>query len=56
MKHLLLLSLSLIACVATSCRTVTPMDPMTMKQSQDCLPGHFTSNMTCCAGRVEGTK
>ena len=36
----LLLLLPLLVCVLTgaSCRTMTPLDPMTMKPSEKCLP------------------
>lgn len=41
MKSLQLLTLLSLAFIASSCRTVTPLDPMTMKQSTRCLPGNF---------------
>jgi len=40
MKKLLLLPLVALAFVASSCRTMAPIDPMTMKPSDRCLPGH----------------
>ena len=41
MKSLLLIpSLGLVLLTA-SCRTMTPLDPMTMKPSAHCLPEHF---------------
>lgn len=39
MKKLLLLPLVALVFVANSCRTATPLDPMTMKPSDRCLPG-----------------
>jgi hypothetical protein len=38
MKILLLIPILGLALFASSCRTVTPLDPMTMKQSERCLP------------------
>jgi hypothetical protein len=39
-----------LAFFASSCRTVTPIDPMTMKQSCKCLPGQFKQDGSCfCA-------
>lgn len=38
MKKTLLLPLVAIAFLASSCRTATPIDPMTMKPSTRCLP------------------
>ncbi len=48
MKLLLLFPLLGLAMLASSCRTVTPMDPMTMKQSCKCLPENFRPNGACC--------
>jgi len=39
MKKLLLIPLLGIATLASSCRTVAPLDPMTMKPSERCTPG-----------------
>jgi hypothetical protein len=39
MKKLLLLPLVALVFVANSCRTAAPVDPMTMKPSDRCLPG-----------------
>ena len=39
MKKLLMLPLVALAFVASSCRTMAPLDPMTMKPSDRCLPG-----------------
>lgn len=39
MKKLLLIPILGLAFVASSCRTATPIDPMTMKPSTRCLPG-----------------
>lgn len=50
MKILLFTLISGIALFAVSCRTVTPLDPMTMKPSDRCLPGNFPP------GEVHGTK
>jgi hypothetical protein len=50
MKILLLIPVIGIALFASSCRTVTPLDPMTMQPSQRCLPGGEQP------GTVEGTK
>lgn len=40
MKKLLLIPLLGLACLASSCRTFAPLDPMTMKPSERCTPGH----------------
>jgi|GEM_PF-2091377 len=40
MKKLLFLSL-LAALLCPSCRTMTPLDPMTMEPCSRCLPGHY---------------
>jgi hypothetical protein len=39
MKKLLFLSLLGLAFASVSCRTVAPLDPMTMQPSDRCLPG-----------------
>ncbi len=39
MKKLLLLPIVAFVFVASSCRTMAPLDPMTMKPSDRCLPG-----------------
>lgn len=39
-----------LALFANSCRTVTPIDPMTMKQSERCLPENMQP------GTIDGTK
>lgn len=41
MKSLLLLPILALAIFASSCRTVPPLDPMTMRPSCKCLPGHY---------------
>ena len=41
MKSLLLIPVLGLALFAASCRTMTPLDPMTMKPSAHCLPEHF---------------
>ncbi len=58
MKSLLLLPLLGLALFSASCRTVAPLDPMTMKPSCKCLPGNFRPDGSCCCatGTVEGTK
>ncbi|MEY3895719.1 MAG: hypothetical protein RLZZ214_1239 [Verrucomicrobiota bacterium] len=56
MKSLLLLPILALAFFASSCRTVTPLDPMTMKQSCKCLPENFRPDGSCCGGTVSGTK
>jgi hypothetical protein len=56
MKYLLLLPLLGLAFSAISCRTVMPLDPMTMKQSCRCLPENFRPNGSCCHSVVIGTK
>ena len=48
MKSLLLFPFLCLATLATSCRTVTPIDPMTMKQSCRCLPENFRPDGACC--------
>jgi len=40
MKSLLLIPVLGLALFAASCRTTTPLDPMTMKPSAHCLPAH----------------
>lgn len=42
MKITLLIPVLALALFATSCRTSTPIDPMTMKPSERCLPGNLT--------------
>jgi hypothetical protein len=56
MKILILLPILATAFFASSCRTITPLDPMTMKQSCKCLPGHFKQDGSCCGHGVSGTK
>ena len=50
MKKLLFIPILGLALFASSCRTVTPLDPMTMKQSERCLPDGTSG------GHVYGTK
>jgi hypothetical protein len=50
MKPLLFIPIIGLALFASSCRTVTPLDPMTMKQSERCLPDGTSG------GHVSGTK
>jgi hypothetical protein len=38
MKSLLLIPVLALGLLAGSCRTMTPLDPMTMKPSDRCLP------------------
>jgi hypothetical protein len=45
----ILLFVPVLALLASSCRTSTPLDPMTMKPSCRCLPGG-------CDPTVEPTK
>jgi hypothetical protein len=47
MKYLLLLPLIAIGFANSSCRTVTPIDPMTMQQSCECLPENFRPDGSC---------
>jgi hypothetical protein len=55
MKFLLLLPVMATAFFSSSCRTVAPLDPMTMKPSAECLPGGAVScGSTNCT--VRGTK
>ncbi len=42
MKITLSISILAAALFTCSCRTYTPIDPMTMKPSTRCLPGHQT--------------
>ena len=56
MKYLMLLPILSLAFSAISCRTVTPIDPMTMKPSCKCLPENFRPNGSCCEPAVSGTK
>jgi hypothetical protein len=48
MKITLFISVLATALFASSCRTDTPLDPNTMKPSEQCLPHH--------SGTVLGTK
>ena len=48
MKSLLLLPILGLVFLASSCRTVTPIDPMTMKQSEKCLPNDQGCGSDCC--------
>ncbi len=41
MKTLILIPILGFACLASSCRTVTPLDPMTMQPAQKCMPENF---------------
>ena len=52
MKFLLLLPVLAVPFFASSCRTVAPLDPMTMKQSCRCLPGHFPAPGVVCEEHV----
>jgi len=56
MKSLLLLPILGLAFFASSCRTVAPLDPMTLKPSCRCLPEHFHAGATCPHHLVIGTK
>lgn len=56
MKTLLLLPILALAFVTNSCRTVTPIDPMTMKQSCRCLPEHFHAQNDCHHHLIVATK
>jgi hypothetical protein len=48
MKKLLLIPLLALAGLACSCRTVAPLDPMTMKPSDHCVSGQQAS---CYSGK-----
>jgi hypothetical protein len=48
MKIPLFITVAALALFANSCRTVTPIDPMTMKPSERCLPDS--------SGQIYGTK
>jgi hypothetical protein len=54
MKLLLLFPVLAVAFSAISCRTSTPIDPMTMKPSCRCLPGHVHDPGVQCNPVVEG--
>ena len=56
MKTLILFPVLAFAFFASSCRTVTPIDPMTMKQSCKCLPKYFKPDGSCCGHEVNATK
>ena len=43
MKSLLLIPILGLALFGSSCRTLTPIDPDTMKPSDRCLPEHVSS-------------
>lgn len=47
MKILLFIPAIGLALFASSCRTVTPVDPMTGKQSERCLPGGSMTTSDC---------
>jgi len=49
MKYLLLLPAVAALFATSSCRTVTPLDPMTMKPSCKCLPENFRPDGSCHA-------
>jgi len=55
MKVLFLLPILATAFLASSCRTVVPIDPMTMKQDCKCLPEHFKAH-GCQCGKVIAEK
>jgi hypothetical protein len=55
MKSLLLLPILALVFFASSCRTVPPLDPVTMKPSCKCLPGNYLVK-GCCEQGVYGTK
>jgi len=54
MKSLLLFPIVALALIASSCRTVTPVDPMTGKQSCKCLPENVQPHDPC--PQVSGSK
>lgn len=56
MKTLFVLPLLAAAFFASSCRTVPPIDPMTMKQTCRCLPSHFHNYGIECGPYVTATK
>lgn len=59
MKSLLLLPILSIVILASSCRTVVPIDPMTMKPSCKCLPRNMHPHDPCAEVgglEVRGTK
>ncbi|MBJ7255932.1 MAG: hypothetical protein JHD23_11395 [Akkermansiaceae bacterium] len=45
MKFLPLISLLGLVLLAISCRTLTPLDPMTMKPSARCLPASLDTEV-----------
>jgi hypothetical protein len=48
MKFLVLIPIFAAAFIASSCRTITPLDANTMKQSCKTLPGHFKQDDSSC--------
>jgi hypothetical protein len=58
MKFLNLIPLLGLALFASSCRTVTPIDPMTNRQGCKMLPSHFKAHDSRCNhyGYVDGSK
>ncbi|MGD7652591.1 MAG: hypothetical protein ACQCXQ_05210 [Verrucomicrobiales bacterium] len=50
MKYLLFIPVLGLVCASMSCRTMSPLDPMTMKPSTKCLPADAQS------ASVYGTK
>lgn len=44
MKFLLLIPVLGLVFGTLSCRTLTPLDPMTMKPSERCLPEHLRAS------------
>jgi hypothetical protein len=54
MKFLLLIPVLGLAFSASSCRTSTPIDPNTMKQTEKCLPQNYHAAPP--TGAVHATK
>ena len=54
-KSLLLLPLFGLALFSASCRTVAPLDPMTMKPSCKGLPENFRQDGSCCKSTTTTT-
>lgn len=56
MKIPLFLAALVLALFACSCRTNMPIDPMTMKPSVRCLPGHYIHHIHHDTCHIVATK
>jgi len=56
MKYLALIPVLVAAFLGSSCRTVPPLDPLTMKPACKCLPENYQHRSPCGGATVEATK